>query len=114
MKEQYIQTSLVTDDYISFKTECDCFAHDLHVTFEKNHEFNYISLSMEDKMFIEEQYNCGFFKGVWSRIKIACRILFKGYYEFNYEFCFKGQKHVDEFMKYMNEAYKEIKNEDTK
>lgn len=108
MKEQYIQTCLVQDDYISFKTECDCFAHDLHVTFEKDSEFGCISLSMEDKMYIEEDYRGGFFKGLCSRIKIACKILFKGYYEFDYEFCFKGKEHVDEFMKYMNEAYEEI------
>ena len=62
-------------------------------------------------MYIEEQYNCGFFKRLWSRIKIACKILFKGYHEFSYEFCFKGKDHVDEFMKYMNEAYKTIKEE---
>lgn len=114
MKEQNIETSLILDDFISFKTECDCYAHDLHVTFKKDPEYNDLSLSMSDKMFIEEQYNCGFFKGVWSRIKIACQILFKGYYEFDYEFCFKGEKHVDEFMKYMNDAYKEIKNENKK
>lgn len=108
MEEKNVQTSLILSDYISFKTECDCFAHDLHVTFEKDSEFGCISLSMEDKMYIEEQYDCGFFKGIWNRFKIACKILFKGYHEFDYEFCFKGQKHVDEFMEYMNEAYREI------
>ena len=111
MKEQYIQTCVVSNDYISFKSECDCFAHDLHVTFEKDPEFNDISLTMEDKIFIEEQYECGFFKRIWSRFKIACQILFKGYFEFDYGFCFKGKKHVDEFIKYMNDAYKEIENE---
>jgi hypothetical protein len=64
---------------------------------------------MEDKMYIEEQYDCGFFKGLLSRIKIALKILFTGSYSFDYEFAFKGQNHVDEFMEYMNNAYDGIK-----
>lgn len=113
MKEQYIMTSYVTDDYISFKTECSCYAHDMHVTFNID-EDNLISLSLEDKMYIDEYYDFPFFKRIWYRIKTVCQILFKGYFDFDYQFVFKGKEHIDEFMKYMNTAYKEIINENTK
>ncbi len=109
MKEQFISTSLITKNFISFKTECSCFAHDLHVRFEKDDKINQTTLYMEDKMYIEEPYSSNIFKRLWWRIKIALKILFKGFYEFDYEFCFKGDKHVEEFMKYMNDAYEEMK-----
>ena len=110
MKEQYITTSLIMKDYISFKSECRCMDHDLRVTFEKG-VLNHVSLTFEDKIYIIEQYNISFLKRLWSRIKIVFKILFKGYCEFDYQFIFKDKNHVDEFMKYMNDSYDEIKKE---
>ena len=51
MKEQYITTSLIMKDYISFKSECRCMDHDLRVTFEKG-VLNHVSLTFEDKIYI--------------------------------------------------------------
>ena len=111
MKKQNVQTSLVQDDYISFKTECDCFAHDLKVTFEKD-SFGFYNLRMNDNIFFEEDFSGGTFKRIYSRIKLSLTVLFRGYIEFDYEFVFKGKEHVEEFLDYMNEAYKEIRKND--
>lgn len=108
VKKQYIITSLVTDDYISFKSECDCFAHDLHVIFEKD-KYGFIGLTMEDQMYLDEDYEACFLKRIWKRFKVAWQILTKGYFEFDYQFGFKGSEHVEEFLKYMNDSYEEIK-----
>lgn len=108
IKEQHLQTSCVADDFISFKSECDCFAHDLKIIFEKDKDFDFVSLSFEDTMYFDEYTNGGFFSRIWFRIKMAFQFLFKGYVEFDYEFVFKNKDHIDEFMKYMNNSYKKI------
>lgn len=96
--------SLETPEYISFKTECDCFTHDLHVSIEKD-EFNFISLELRDNIYIQditESHNP--FVNFWKRIKIAWFVLIHGYYEIEYGFCFKGQEHFEDFVNYINKC----------
>lgn len=114
MEEFYIQTSEMQEDYISFKSECECKTHDLKITFEKDPLSKEISLYLKDTMHVNEiivySYNHkSFFKRLMNRFRVAFNILFKGYFSFDYEFMFKNEKHVEQFMNYMNKVYNKIK-----
>ena len=93
------------DDYISFKTECACFDHDMYIRIEKEEPSDMLVMSISDKMYIDEIYTKNFIKRLFYRIKVALKILFLGYHEFDYEFVFKNKEHIEDFINYLNKAY---------
>ena len=103
LKQTYIQTSVDNEkeNYFSFKTECDCYAHDLSIILEK--DVNCISLTFYDKIYIGEYYDCGnWFKKLIFRIKCAFKCLFNDGFEIEHGFVFKGKEHLIQFQKYLN------------
>lgn len=108
-KESLCQLSLKDKNFYSFKSECSCFSHDISVFFEKEENSEMVSLSFYDKVYLGENTDRPF----WSRIKAAFQILFKGYFEVEHGFIFKGKEHVDDFMQYMTNGYNTIYNKET-
>jgi len=106
LKQNYIQTSVDNENekFFSFKTECDCYAHDLSIILEKEKDVNCISLVFYDKVYIGEDYDCGnWFKKLIFRIKCAFSCLFNDGFEIEHGFIFKGKDHLIQFQKYLNE-----------
>lgn len=102
-KESYCQLSLKDRNFYSFKSECSCYSHDIAVIFEKD-EDNFITLSLYDKVYLGENEK----HPIWSRIKASLKLLFKGYFEVEHGFIFKGKEHVIDFMNYMNNGYNTV------
>ncbi len=109
--ESRIQLCLKDKDYYSFKTECSCFSHDLHVCFDNN-EYG-TNLTLNDQVYIDEEFcsNSNIFKKIFTRIKYACKCLFSGGFDIEYSFYFKDKQHVSEFVEYINRGYKIINHE---
>lgn len=106
LKQTYIQTSIDNEkeNYFSFKTECDCYAHDLSIILEKEKDVNCISLTFYDKVYIGEDYDCeNWFKKLIFRIKCAFKCLFHDGFEIEHGFIFKNKDHLIQFQKYLNE-----------
>lgn len=95
-------------DYLVFKSECDCLSHDLHVALEKD-DCGGISLKVFDDYCITDASagDCW-----WSRLcyrfKHAMRLLFKGYTDIEYEFAFKDQDHINEFVEFLHDSLGKI------
>lgn len=103
----YIQKGTEMENYISFKTECGCFAHDLSVHFERNEKDKNIELVLYDQVYFEEQcdQSCSLFKRFLSRLKLAWKCLFDGYFQVEHGFVFKNNDHVKQFIDYINHCY---------
>ena len=92
-------------DYLDFKSECQCGAHDLHVTIERDAEGGFVSLGLYDGVYLVNQLeDAPWYKRLWNRIRIACKVLFQGQCEIDYEFVFKNQEHIKEFVEFLNES----------
>lgn len=104
MKSNFIQTSIddKTNNFFSFKTECDCCAHDLSVIIDKDETL--IEMTLYDKVYIGEDYiTRNWFRKLMFKFKCAFKCLFCDGFEIEHGFIFKGRDHLKQFQKYMNE-----------
>lgn len=92
-------------DYLDFKSECQCGAHDLHVTIERDAEGGFVSLGFYDGVYLVNQLeDAPWYKRLWKRLRIAYKVLFHGQCEIEYEFVFKNREHVNEFVDFLNNS----------
>lgn len=96
-------------DYLDFKSECQCGAHDLHITLERDSEGGFVSLGLYDACYLVTGLEgAPWYVRLWKRLKIAYNVLFKGQCEIDYEFVFKNQEHVREVVEFLSESYKKM------
>ena len=110
MKDSYFQTSLKLNDYISFKTECDCYTHDLTVILEKfEYDNSQIQLSLYDDIYVGENIMDSWIKRMLFRIKTAWKCLTGKGISMEYGFIFKNKEHIEQFLAYLNQSYQNLK-----
>jgi hypothetical protein len=119
MKENYVQTCLSKNDkssgdkYYSFKSECGCYSHDIHVSLEKIVKTNFIEMTISDKVYIGEYItNKNWFNKFLFRLKCAYKCLFKDGFEVEHDFVFKNEEHLKQFQQYFNERANNIQKKD--
>ena len=105
-----------TDEYedsIFYRVACSCGSdgHDLTIGFERDP-------NMPDMIFINfykdlawSSYwgDSNFFTRIWRRFKTSLRIFFIGYIEVEESFILQGEKHIDSFIKALEEGKDFIK-----
>ena len=102
------------DDAIFYRVGCDCGepSCDLTLVLEKDKELpEFILLN-----FYENMEWCSYwvddnkwYKNFWSRIKAACKILFTGYISVENTLVLRGEKHIDSFIKALEEGKQYLK-----
>ncbi len=85
-----------------WKTTCKCTGDDITFTVESDDDYSevYLNVCMDvgDSYRIwEEDRPFRWIKCIWSRFKVAFKVIVKGYVEMNGSFIFRGENHIDEF-----------------
>jgi len=99
--------SMETDNYISFKMECGCFNHDLHISLEKNE--NMLEMTFEDDVYIDEDEHGTKLQRFFKRIKRAAEYMFTGHTRIEHSFVFKGNEQFNDFMEYLQQCKDKFK-----
>lgn len=105
MRESNLEILHNSDDLKIFKTTCQCTSedHTIDVIVEKLSKTD--TFPMATLMFKSLIYP----KTIWERIKVACCVLFKGYYDSEEEFIFRDETHLMHFSSALYQAIKEVK-----
>ena len=107
-----IETERDDEDFIMFKTTCDCSSNDHSVgviveTLGKDDKRPLVSLYF--KCGRRDHYiNTNIFQRIFRRISDSLKILFTGYLDLDEEFIFRDTKHLRDFRNTLEEAIKQV------
>ena len=112
-----VMTTHEFDDAVFYRASCACTDKrcDLHLSLERDKEFNTISLELNDDMYyysFQWIENPSWFLDKWYRIKGAIRILFTGRIKINNSFIFQGEDHIQDFLNALNSGMEKFKKND--
>lgn len=86
-----------------WRTSCSCMGDD-HITFTVATDDEYPEVYLEVYMDVGDNYRVWeedkpfrWFKCMWKRIKVACKVIFQGHVKMNGAFIFRGEEQIDEF-----------------
>lgn len=86
-----------------WRTTCQCMGDD-HITFTVATDDEFPEVYLEINQEVGDSYRVWtedkpfrWFKCMWSRIKVALKVIFMGHVTMNGAFIFRGVKHIDEF-----------------
>lgn len=96
-------------DFIIYRTTCNCLGHSLDLMFEYDKEVDSYILSIGSEAYLLDYSHHGFLKKIWSRIKIAVKILVTGYAEVQSDFIFRNENHIRELLTELQKGLEEIK-----
>lgn len=112
MKRSNIEVQRDMNDFIMFKTMCECCSSDHTMTVVVEKWGSYDSLQM-----VSIYYKCAysdfgasgsFFEKVMRRIKTAVKILFAGYAETQGDFIFRDRENLQDFTATLEEAARQV------
>ncbi len=97
-------------NYIYYKTTCSCQSHDMTLCLEHDKEINILTLYTKVTGPAPYYYkNDPWHKSLWNRIKCASKILFNGEIDYQEEFIFRGEQHIQDFIQALQEGLIRIK-----
>lgn len=86
-----------------WRTTCKCMGDD-HLTFTVATDNECPEVYLEFYMDCSDSYSLRgekrpfrWFKCIWLRINVACKVIFTGHIKTRGAFIFRGEKHIDEF-----------------
>lgn len=86
-----------------WRTTCSCMGDD-HITFTVATDDEYPAVYLEMYVDVGDRYRVWeeekpfrWFKCMWARVKVACRVIFIGHVTMNGNFLFRGEKQIDAF-----------------
>ena len=134
MQRSDIEITMDDNDFIMFKTTCNCSSddHNLTVIVEKDEPGNpmftlYFKTNWNDGW--NNSYPHGWDKNekilrrlkryafdipryyvikIWQRVKVASKILFTGWFDVDDEFMFRNPEHATNFRKTLEEAIEQV------
>ena len=90
-----------------YRVGCACSGEtcDSIIAFEFDEDFGHIDINFYKTIIWNEYWNNKWFwERWWSRIKVACKVLFKGYIELEGNFMIEEKEHLDEFVNALQEG----------
>ncbi len=90
-----------------YRVGCACSGEtcDSTIIFEFDEDFGLIDINFYKTIIWNEYWNNKWFhQRWWARIKVACKVLFKGYIELEGNFMIEEKEHLDEFIKALQEG----------
>ena len=120
MEKRNIEVIYDSDDFVEFRTTCQCCSddHELTVIVEVE-DWNKKDKNSPSRPMVLLCFKCGrfedpvhdnFFKRLWKRIKDACKILFTGYLDLEGDFIFRDDEtnHLRDFRSALGEAITQV------
>jgi len=93
---------------VYYKIACSCCGGDecdAIIEFEIDNDFGVITVIFyKDIMWCDYWQNKWFFQKLWSRLKVACRVLLTGKTKINGDFIIQGQDHINSIIDAFNEG----------
>lgn len=99
------------DNLKIFRTSCDCMDPNCNLTcdLEFDKTLNMLVLTYYTELKLSEQFNLNFFRRCILKIKTCLKIIFDMPVEYQTEFIFKGEKHIQDYANLLNSLSEEIK-----
>lgn len=107
------------DDNVTFVTNCYCMDSEHRILvdigfYDYGTENEMIEMDIYKNLFIIPEYASHewyyFYKRIWFRLKLAFKILFKGYVKLDGHFNFRSQQHIENFIKCIEYGIRKLEN----
>lgn len=102
--------------YSVYKTSCSCYDgdHDLTFTLEYDEGMKLLIANFKVNGPAPYCYNWGYlwYIKIWNRIKLSWKALFTGRITYCESFVFRGEKHISDLIKALEEGLSKLKGKD--
>ena len=100
---------------IFYKTSCSCYDndHDLTFTLEYDEDVKMLIMNFEVNGPAPYCYDWDkpWYVRAWNRIKLSWKVLFTGRITYSESFIFRGEKHISDLIKALEEGLSKLKGE---
>lgn len=98
------------DDCIMYKAISSCNCCDMSIMLEVDEDTKMLEVSFHKKVGMYSEYQELWWKELWERIRMACRILFLGQTEMEGSFYFEDKEQLDDYVLALQEGMRKMKN----